>query len=220
MPKKEKRRYILFWFFVGPAIILRVTTSVYPILKTFYFSVLDYDLLKRTKDYIGLENYLHLFNDVTIREITGFTLLFIISSVCLQLLLGMIVAHLLNANFKGKKLVRTINLIPWVIPVVVAGYAFRWMLDTDYGLVVDWIRRLIGLKPDLLENAVLAKLSLILVNVWKNTPFMALVLLAGFQSIPEELYESAMIDGANKFQRFLAITLPASSATVVTLGLF
>jgi len=220
LSKRLTKRYLLFFIFVGPALLVRFTTSVYPIMKTIYFSVLEYNLMKQVKEFTGINNYIKLLTDITIREVIGFTLIFIAVSVILQLVLGMFIANLLNLKFKGRKLVRTINLIPWVIPVIVAGFAFRWMLDADYGLVSDWMFRLSGSRPGLLIDPFLARVSLILVNVWKNTPFMALVLLAGLQSIPNELYEAAMIDGASKFQRFIYITLPASSSTIVTLGLF
>lgn len=214
------KKYFIFFLFVGPAILLRLSTSVYPIIKTIYLSLLNYNLMEQVKEYVGVSNFISLLHNNTITGIISFTLVFIVTSIILQLILGLLVANLLNTEFKGKRIVRTINLIPWVIPVIVTGYTFRWMLDVDYGLVTDWIFRLTNLRPALLINASLAQLSLILVNVWKNTPFMALVLLAGLQSIPEELYEAAKIDGASWFQRFLHITLPASSSTIVTLGLF
>ncbi len=214
------KKYFIFFLFVGPAILLRISTSIYPIFKTVNMSLMNYNLMEQVKEYIGLGNFVSLTHNSTITGIISFTFIFIVSSILLQLVLGLVVANLLNNEFKGRRIVRTINLIPWVIPVIVVGYTFRWMLDADYGLVTDWISRLTNTQPTLLINASLAQISLILLNVWKNTPFMAIVLLAGLQSIPEELYEAAKIDGASWFQRFLHITLPASSSTIVTLGLF
>src|SRR5690606_17503267 len=104
----------------------------------------------------------------------------------LQLCLGMGVATLLNASFRGRHIVRSINLIPWAIPTVVAGLAFRWMLDDQYGMFTDMVYRIIGERPEFLIHPFSSRVSVILVNVWKNTPFMAVVLLAGLQSVPRE----------------------------------
>ncbi|SIQ91955.1 carbohydrate ABC transporter permease [Halanaerobium kushneri] len=214
------KKYLIFAILVGPAVLLRFSTSLYPIFRTIYLSFFDHNLMEQVHRYIGLNNYTSLLNDQTIIDVIGFTLAFITISVIMQLVLGMVVANLLNTKFIGRKIVRTLNLLPWVIPVIVSGYVFRWMLNADYGLITDWVFRLSGKEVQFLIDSFLARGSLILLNVWRNTPFMAIVLLAGLQSIPEELYEAAKIDGANWFQRFLNITLPASSSTIVTLGLF
>lgn len=214
------KKYLIFALLVGPAVLLRFSTSFYPIVRTIYLSFFKHNLMEQVHRYVGFNNFTALLNDQTILDVIGFTLVFISVSVILQLILGMAIANLLNTKFKGRKIVRTLNLLPWVIPVIVSGYVFRWMLNADYGLITDWIFRLSGKEVQLLINPFYARLSLILVNVWRNTPFMAIVLLAGLQSIPDELYEAAKIDGASWFQRFLHITLPASSSTIVTLGLF
>jgi len=218
--KGATKRYLLFLLLVGPAILIRIVTSVYPVVYTFYISLLDYNLMSRVRRLVGLQNFVDIALDPTLQSIIGFTMVFVILSTLFQLVFGMGVANLLNAKFVGRKLVRTINLVPWVIPLIVSAYAFRWLLNGDYGLVSDWVLRLTGHRPQPLIEPLSARASLILVNVWRNTPFMGLVMLAGLQSIPEELYESARIDGASWFQRFLHITMPASTSTIVTLGLF
>ncbi len=106
---------------------------------------------------------------------------------------GLVVATMLNAEFRGRNLVRTINLIPWAIPTIVAGLAFRWMFDDQYGLITDLLLRLTSHKYELLVHPFTARLCVILVNVWKNTPFMAVVLLAGLQSVPTELFQQGML---------------------------
>lgn len=215
-----KKRYLLFFVLVGPAVLLRLLTAVYPVLETLYLSAFKVDMLTNTRQFVGLRNFSRIFADPSSHDIMYFTLIFILSSVALQLLLGLGVASMLNAKFRGRNLVRTINLIPWAIPTIVAGLAFRWMLDDQYGLVTDWLLRLTGTKYELLVNPFTARLCVILVNVWKNTPFMAVVLLAGLQSVPAELYEAARIDGATRFQGFRHITLPISMSLLLTLGLF
>ncbi len=216
----QTRRYLLFFVLVGPAVLLRLLTAVYPVLHTIYLSFHKMDLMSDQTTFVGLTNYVKVFSDYNNRDIFSFTLIFIICSVALQLILGLATANLLNAEFRGRNMVRTINLIPWAIPTIVAGLAFRWMLDDQYGLITDWLFRLTGNRYELLVHPFTARLCVILVNVWKNTPFMVVVLLAGLQSVPVELYEAARIDGASLFQNFRYITLPMSTTLLVTLGLF
>lgn len=216
----QGRRYLLFFLLVSPAIILRVVTAVYPVLRTFYLSFFNINLMMQSSTFVGLNNFVQILQDYNNRDVFSFTMIFIIASVILQLILGMAIANLLNAKFPGRNLVRTVNLIPWAIPTIVAGLAFRWMLDDQYGLITDWIVRITGQRPDLLVYPFTARLWVILVNVWKNTPFMAVVLLAGLQSVPAELYEAAKIDGATPFQSFRHITVPVSTSLLITLGLF
>ncbi len=217
---KTLKRYVLFFLFVGPALLVRTATSIYPVINTFHLSTLNYNLIQQVREFIGMRNFIYILSNEMFQSVLLFTLFFVAVSTFFQLLLGMGVAHLLNAKFIGRRLVRTINLIPWVIPMIVSAYAFRWLLAGDYGLISDWAFRITGSRPQLLLQASSARASLIAVNIWRNTPFMGLVILAGLQSIPEELYESAKMDGASWFKRFIHITMPASAATVVTLGLF
>lgn len=178
------------------------------------------NLMTSATKFVGMENFAKIFRDYNNHDIMYFTLIFIVSSVFLQLILGLAVASMLNAKFGARNLIRTINLVPWAIPTIVAGLAFRWMLDDQYGLVTDWLLWLTGNRYELLVNPLSTRLCVILVNVWKNTPFMAVVLLAGLQSVPAELYEAARMDGATPFQNFRHITLPVSTSLIVTLGLF
>lgn len=213
-------KYLTFFLLVGPALLLRLATAVYPVFKTLYLSFFDLNLISQVHQFVGWGNFIKIIHDPEIREILAFTIMFILASTICQLLLGLGVASLLNARFKGRQFVRTINLIPWAIPTVVASIAFRWMLDDQYGLITDLIFKISGLKPVLLIYPLTAQICVILVNVWKNTPFMAIVMLAGLQGVPEELYEAAKIDGAGKFKSFLHITIPISIPLIITLGLF
>lgn len=215
-----RKRYFLFFILVGPAVLLRLLTAVYPVLETLYLSVFKVDMLTNSQEFVGMRNFARIFADQSNHDIMFFTLIFILCSVALQLVFGLGIASMLNTQFRARNLVRTINLIPWAIPTIVAGLAFRWMLDDQYGLVTDWLLRLTGNKYELLVNPLTARICVILVNVWKNTPFMAVVLLAGLQSVPAELYEAAKIDGATSFQNFRHITLPISMSLLITLGLF
>jgi len=217
---KLAKRYAVFFLLVGPALVLRFLTSVYPVLHTVYLSFFEVNLMSHINRFVGLQNFIQLTNDPTVRGILSFTIIFVVASTGLQLILGMPIAVFLNAQFRGRKIARTVNLIPWAIPTIVAGLAFRWMLDDQYGIITDWIYRIFGLQTKLLIFPTTAQLSLILVNVWKNMPFMAVILLAGLQSVPIDLYEAAKIDGATRFQRFRYITIPVSTPIIITLVLF
>lgn len=215
-----RRRYVLFVLLVSPAFLLRFTTAVYPIIQTFLYSFRNFSLLKGTNEYIGLENYTNITSNYGVRGALSFTIIYVLASTILELVAGLLVAQLLNANFKGRTFARTINLIPWAIPTIVAGYAFRWFLDDQFGLLPYWYHELTGNQMIIFINPTWARLAVILVHVWKDAPFMAVVFLAGMQGIPLDLYEAARVDGANAWQRFLRITVPLVAPLVITMGLF
>jgi multiple sugar transport system permease protein len=158
--------------------------------------------------------------DIGVSSSISFTIVFVVASTLLQLMFGVLVASLLNARFRGRGLVRAVNLIPWAIPMVVAAMGFRWMFDTDYGIITDLTIRLTGLDIPWLTTSLGSKAAVILANVWKSTPFLSLVFLAALQGVPAELYEAARVDGATAAQSFFKITLPLILSQVVTIGLF
>jgi multiple sugar transport system permease protein len=218
--RATRRRYVLFVLLVSPAFLLRLATAVYPILQTFLYSLRNFSLLKGTNEYIGLQNYADITSNYGVRGALTFTVMYVLASTILELVVGLLVAQLLNANFKGRTFARTINLIPWAIPTIVAGYAFRWFLDDQFGLIPYWYHELTGNQMIVFIQSTWARLVVILVHVWKDAPFMAVVFLAGMQGIPLDLYEAARVDGANAWQRFSRITLPLVAPLVITMGLF
>lgn len=215
-----QRRYLTFLLLVAPIVILRLSTAAYPIAQTAYLSLTNSSLLSGTSQFIGLGNYRAMQSDFGILSAIRFTILFVLGSTALQLVLGLLIALLLNAKFRGRTFLRSINLIPWAIPAIVAAYAFRWLLDDQFGLFPHWINMLTGQRVAPLSSPGGAQLSLILVNVWKNAPFMAVVFLAGLQGVPEDLYEAAKVDGANGWQRFWAITFPMVLPLLIAQGMF
>jgi multiple sugar transport system permease protein len=218
--RATRRRYVLFVLLISPAFLLRFATAVYPIIQTFLYSLRNFSLLKGTNEYIGLQNYADITSNYGVRGALSFTVMYVLASTILQLVVGLLVAQLLNANFKGRTFARTINLIPWAIPTIVAGYAFRWLLDDQFGLIPYWYHELTGNQMIIFINPTWARVAVILVHVWKDAPFMAVVFLAGMQGIPLDLYEAAKVDGANALQRFSRITLPLVAPLVITMGLF
>jgi multiple sugar transport system permease protein len=215
-----QRRYLTFLLLVLPIVALRFTTTAYPIWKTVSLSVTNNSLLDGTNEYIGLDNFRDMRSDFGVRSAIEFTIIFVLASTALQLVIGLLVALLLNAKFRGRGIARSINLIPWAIPQIVAAFAFRWLLDDQFGLIPTWIHQLTGDRVAPLTNAFDARLSLVLLNVWKNAPFMAVVFLAGLQGVPEDLYEAAKVDGARGWQRFWAITFPMVLPLLIAQGMF
>jgi len=218
--KTLRRRYLLFILLIAPAFLLRLTTAAYPILQTIYLSFTNLNLLNNTDAFVGLQNYPAVAKDYGVQGALSFTILLVAGSTILDLVVGMLAALLLNITFRGTTFARTINLIPWAIPTIVAGYAFRWLLDDQFGLIPYWVNQLTGAHMVVFISPTSAKVAVILAHVWKDAPFMAFVFLAGLQGVPLDLYEAAKVDGANAWHRFWAITLPLVMPLAITMGLF
>ncbi|HEY7036364.1 MAG TPA: sugar ABC transporter permease [Thermomicrobiales bacterium] len=215
-----QRRYVTFVLLVLPVVVLRLTTTAYPIWRTASLSLTNNSLLDGTNDFIGLDNFRDLRTNFSVRSAVEFTILFVLCSTALELIVGLLVALLLNAKFRGRAFARSINLIPWAVAPIVAAYAFAWLLDDQFGLIPHWIHGLTGNRVTLFTSSFNARLTLILVNVWKNAPFMTVVFLAGLQGVPEDLYEAAKVDGAHGWQRFWAITFPLILPLLIAQGMF
>ena len=165
------RRYALFILLVSPAFVLRLATAAYPIAQTVLYSFTNYDLLKGTNSYIGFRNYDRLPSNYGFHGAISFTILYVLASTFLELIVGLMIAQLLNANFRGRTFARTINLIPWAIPTIVAGYAFRWFLDDQFGLLPNWYHSITGDNLVVFIDPNLAKAAVILVSRQCFTPF-------------------------------------------------
>lgn len=215
-----RRRYLLFVALVAPAFLLRIATAGFPILQTLYLSLTNLNLLTNTNEFVGLQNYPAVASDAGVRASLLFTLMLVVGATVLELVVGMLAALLLNAAFHGRGFARTINLIPWAIPTIVAGYAFRWLLDDQFGLVPYWINSLSGIRFVAFITPLSAQLMVILAHVWKDAPFMAVVFLAGLQGVPLDLLDAAKVDGANAWHRFWRVTLPLIMPLTITMALF
>lgn len=217
------RQVRLAWILVLPTLLVVALVAGYPLAQVFYWSFFKADIaFVEPPEFVGLENYLLLFQDPDFRQALWNTLKFTVVSVSLETVLGLAIALIIHSNFRGRGLVRTAILIPWAIPTVVSAKMWQWMLNDVYGVI-----NVLGVKLGLLSQKVafLARPELLLptiiaVDVWKTTPFMALLLLAGLQLIPEELYEAASIDGASRWQQFWSITLPLLTPALVVALIF
>ncbi|MDI9505669.1 MAG: sugar ABC transporter permease [Clostridiales bacterium] len=219
---KRSRAKKCIWMLILPAVVIRAATMLYPLCVTFYYSLLDYRVTKQLKVWGGIKNYEKFFRDPSIKATLSFTLRFTVFSMVFIVVLGILFALLLNVKFHGKPFLRSIALIPWAMPTIVIGIAMRWGFNGTYGFVNDLITRLIGqpFNYDWLANVGSAQFSVIFVDIWKNTPFFAIMVLAALQTIPSELYEAARVDGSGAIRSFRHITLPGISKTLGTMGLF
>lgn len=218
--RSAQRRYLLFLLLIAPAFILRIVTAAYPIFQTFQLSLTSQDLINGTNEFVGLQNYQSMLTDYGVQGALSFTVLLVVASTILDLIVGMLVALLLNASFRGRGFARTINLIPWAVPTIVAGYVFRWFLDDQFGLLTTWIFQVTGIHFVAFINNTTAQIIVILAYVWKDAPFIAVIFLAGLQGVPIELYDAAKVDGTNAWQRFWSITVPLIMPLGVTMGMF
>ena len=220
--KLQRRQVRLAWLLLLPALAVVALVALYPLGKTVYQSFTNQEFLaglEPTK-WVGIDNYRELWHDTIFRDTVVLTIKFTVITVSLEFVLGLIIALVVNSSFKGRGVMRAIMLVPWAIPTVVAAKMWTWMLNDTYGVVND-----LGMKLHILSHphAFLAQPSTVLfsacaVDIWKTTPFVALLLLAGMQVIPKDLYEAASVDGANQLQQFWRITLPLlRPAILVTL---
>lgn len=215
-----RRGYLAAFLLLLPAVGLRLFTVVYPLVKAFDLSFTNYNPAFPPLKYIGFANFTRITHDVGVRSSVSFTVIFVLVSTLLELALGILVASLLNNEFRGRPFVRAVNLIPWAIPMVVAALGFRWMFDKEYGIISDLFARATGVHVAWLSQFWTARFAVIATNVWKSTPFLALVFLAALQGVPSELYEAARVDGATALQMFRKITFPLILPQATTMGMF
>jgi multiple sugar transport system permease protein len=201
------RRYA----FVAPAVLVLAAVAVYPILAAGWLSLHRSILVFGEHRFIGVENYRFLVSDGRFWTALGNTAYFTLVAVSLELVLGTVFALLLDAARPGAGLVRASILIPWAIPTVVSAKMWAWLFNPDYGLIT----RLLPLHDaNPLGLPGWAMHAAILVDVWKTTPFVALLVLAGLKGIPADLYQAARIDGASRLRTFRSITLPLLGPTL------
>jgi multiple sugar transport system permease protein len=175
-----------------------------------------------TSNYVGLDNFVKAFKDERVWITTGITLIFTFVSVFFELILGLVLALVMNLSLKGKGFVRTASLIPWAIPTAVAALMWAYMYNADSGIVANLLAKIniIDNPSVILGSGSKALIAVITADIWKTTPYMALMLLAGLQTIQPSLYEASAIDGASKVQQFFKVTLPLLKPSILVALLF
>ena len=219
----QRREQRTGWTLILPALIMLLLVYAYPILRAFWLSVYTQNLgTELQRVFSGLSNYQRMAGDGRFWQSLSNTAIFTTASVLLELILGIGVALVLNQAFRGRSIVRTITLIPWALPTAIMGIAWAWIFNDQYGVVNDILRRLglIDAGISWLGDPTLAMIAVILADVWKTTPFIALLLLAGLQSISNDLYEAHSLDGASAWQSFWNITIPLLMPQIVIALLF
>lgn len=218
--KKDMR--LAFWLII-PALVAITITAFIPLIQTIYDSFFSWSLRPGfQREFLGLENYINMFQDARFLNSLWNTIYFTVLSVLLEFLIGLGVALLMNAKFKGRGFMRAAMLIPWAVPTVISSQMWRWMYNDNYGVISNLLYNLGILEEGtpILADPSLAMNAIVSVDVWKTTPFVALLLLAGLQTIPTQLYEAARIDGANKWKQFTNITLPILKPTIAVTLIF
>ena len=205
---------------VAPSMILIAIVAAYPIIYAIWLSLHEYSVrqagLSRWAGSLGLRNYSTALQSSEWWAALRHTLIFTVSSVTLELLIGLGMALAMHAAFRGQGLLRTTVLVPWAVLTVVTAVMWRTMFVSPYGFV----NSVLGTQTVWLGSEPQALIVIILADVWKTAPFMALLILAGLQVIPGEVYEAAEVDGASPWQRFVKITLPLLTPAILVALIF
>jgi trehalose/maltose transport system permease protein len=199
------------WLFLAPMLIVLAVVAGWPLAETVGYAFTDATLIDpASARFVGLDNFSYLLLDPYWWTAVKNTVTFAVVSVFLETVLGLVIALALNAHFRGRGALRAAILIPWAIPTVVSAQMWNWMYNDVFG-VINHVVLALGLSTRPIAwtaSPHTALLSIILVDVWKTTPFMALLLLAGLQMLPKECYESARVDGVHPLKVFFRVTLP------------
>lgn len=224
MSRLARQRRISAWAFLAPMLAVLVAVAAWPLARTIWFSFTDASLDRMSDaQWVGIRNYLE-YLDYGNGKGEWFGLLveprwwlavwntvrFAVASVALEAAFGLVVALVLNQTFPGRGLVRAAILIPWAIPTIVSAKMWAWMLHDQFGIINDILMHigLIASPVAWTASPDTAMLAVLIVDVWKTTPFMALLILAGLQMVPQDIYEAAKLDGIPPLRLFRKVTLP------------
>ncbi len=209
MKRKVKFDYAR-WIFVLPALLVVGILLIYPIFSSLYYSMTTKHLIKASYDFIGLENYKAVLSDSNFYKAFLTSILWTVGSLLGQLFIGFTAALAINRVKIGKGIYRTLMIIPWAFPSIVIALSWKWILNGVSGFLPNILVQL-GISselPQFLSDSSLVFLTLIFINVWFGAPMIMVNVLSALQTIPQDQYEAAQIDGASKFQQFWHITVP------------
>ena len=217
--KKLLRNDNVGYLFVLPAFIYMIYFVGYPIISNVILSLQDVTvrtLRSDVKEFVGLQNYIELFQDNVLKTSLKNTIVFTVFSLIFQFIIGFALALFFNQNFSFSKPVRGLLMMPWMIPITVTALIFKFIFGTDVGILNHILQALglISTKIDWLTSTDTAMIAIIIANIWIGIPFNMILISTGLTTIPTELYESASIDGSSKWQAFRKITLPLLKPTI------
>lgn len=198
------------YLFLVPLLLVIIGLVAYPFIDSILLSFNHKFVGSDVREFVGFRNYLSLLTDFAFRKAINNTFVWAFVTVIFKLVLGMGMALVLHQQFRGSNLVRGLLLVPWILPTPISGLVWVWIFN-DMGGILNYILmnlNIIDFPVAWLGSGKLALSSVLSVNIWRGTPFFGITLLAGLKSIPKEQYEAAEIDGANRAQRFVYITLP------------
>ena len=207
------------WGMILPALIVIFALSLYPMLYTLFLSLNKYNLIKpKDNGFVWFEQYAQAFTDPKFwhsMKVTGY---FCIVSLPIQMVLGFLMALLLNQNFKGRGFLRAIILMPWAVPNIVNTNLWSWIFNTNYGVLNRLLMQLNIISEPIIwmGNATLAMNMIIIADTWRMLPFYSIMFLAGLQTVPTHMREAALIDGANVFQRLWHLTIPILKPVIMS----
>ncbi|RSK25808.1 sugar ABC transporter permease [Bacillus sp. HMF5848] len=212
-------RKTLALFFL-PGAIFMVMFLIYPIIKMAFDSFYEFDIYTNTKSFVGFENYVAAFTQPDFLEPLKNTLIYVIAAVTFETIIGLLIALVVEIEFKGSKIIRSLLLSPLMIAPLIAGLTWRLMFNSNFGIINEILKN-IGIldRSDTitwLADKNLALAATIVADIWLTVPFMMLMCLAGLQSIDKSMIEAAKIDGANFFQILFSIKIPAMKAILLT----
>ncbi len=212
---RQMRKEWTAYLFLSPWFILFSVFTLFSVIFSFYLSFHEWNILEPQKPFVGLQNYIQLLHDSLFLESVGNTLYYTVLSVPLSMVLGLLIALMLNNQIRARGLFRTMYYVPVVTPLVVAAIIWKWVYNGDYGLLNYYLLKLhiIGHPIGWLSDPNLAMPSVVMVSVWKGVGFQMVVFLAGLQAIPQEFYDAAKVDGAGVFNRFRHVTIPLLAPT-------
>ena len=207
------------YYMILPALLIILIVAFYPIAYALWLSFHQANI-NATGNFVGLQNYILMFQNSEFLEGLKNTLIFTGVSVTLEFFIGLAIALAINRAFRGRGLVRAAVLVPWAFPTVISAVMWRLMFQDQVG-IIQYVASALGIiSQPILSDQTLLLIGAILVDTWKTTPFVALLLLAGLQVIPGDVYEAAKVDGANVIQRFFRITLPLLKPAILVAVLF
>ena len=193
---------------VSPTVIILLVMTTYPLVFTLIYSFTDYNLMKRNTSFIALKNYADLLGNAYFRQAIWNTVKFTVLTVVLEMVCGFFLALFVNSLKKGQKAMRTLLLLPYLLPAVTVALSWRMMLSPNYGIVNQVLTTLNLPVYNWFSDIQTAFGMLVLIDVWQNTPFVFLLLYAALQSVPQAQYEAAKIDGASRFKTMIYVTIP------------
>ncbi len=214
---REMRKQWSAYLFLAPVLISFSIFTFYSVGYAFYLSFHEWNILEPAKPYVGLDNYQRLVEDERFQRATINTAYYTAASVPLTVILGLLIALLLNQQLRGRAIFRTLFYLPVITPLVIASIVWKWVYQGDYGLLNYYLMKINLIDDPLLwlGDKNLAMPAVIIMSVWKTVGFAMVVYLAGLQAIPEDYYDAAKLDGAGTMRRFRDITLPLLSATTI-----